>query len=73
MTTVKDKVIESILDQLFTNASGQKASRLLLINEVYSGRDRTNAHDLGGYSRVAVRDILRDALREDGELDHEHN
>ncbi len=58
------QIVDAILDRLFTNGSGEKANRLLLIQESRSGAAKvTDATDLGGYSRTAVRDILRDALR----------
>lgn len=67
MASENDKVIESILDQLFTNGAKVKADRLLLIKEDYSGAaDVSNAQYLGGYSRPAIRDILRDALKQGG-------
>lgn len=61
----EDKIIKSILDQLFTNGAKVKADRLLLIKEDYLGKARVvNARDLGGYSQEAVRDILRAAIRQ---------
>jgi len=66
MANDNDKVIESILDQLFTNGAKVKADRLLLIEEDCPGKARVvNARDLGGYSREAVRDILRAAIRQE--------
>lgn len=63
MSTREDELIKSILDQLFTNGAQQKADRLLLIKEDYSGAAQvSNAQYLGGFSRPAIRDILRDAL-----------
>lgn len=65
MANDNDAVIESILDQLFTNGAKQKADRLLLIQEDYSGAARvSDARYLGGYSRAAIRDILRDAIKQ---------
>ena len=65
-TMNEDKIIESILDRLFTNGAKVKADRLLLIEEDYPGKARVvNARDLGGYSREAVRDILRAAIRQE--------
>lgn len=65
MSEIRDRVIESILDRLFTNGAKVKADRLLLIQEDYPGKARVvHARDLGGYSREAVRDILRDAIKE---------
>lgn len=58
-----EQVVEEILNHLFTNGMKQKADRLLLIQEPHSGAAKvTDATYLGGYSRPAVRDILRDAL-----------
>lgn len=60
---MNEQIVEEILDRLFTNGSKQKATRLLLIQETRSGAARVkDAIDLGGFSRPAVRDILRDAL-----------
>lgn len=60
-----DETVSLILDHLFTNGSQQKGDRLLLIQEDYSGAARVeNAHYLGGYSRLPVRDLLLDALRQ---------
>lgn len=55
--------IEAILDRLFTNGAGEKADRLLLIQESASGDAKiSNAAYLGGYSREAVRRILERAV-----------
>ena len=63
MSTITDDLINSILDQMFTNGAKQRADRLLLIKEDYSGAAQvSNAQYLGGFSRPAIRDILRDAL-----------
>lgn len=54
-----DKLIDDLLDCLFTNGQGQKAHRLLLIQELASGDAQVvNGTDLGGFSRAAVRDVL---------------
>lgn len=58
-----EQIVNDILDQLFTNGGKQKADRLLLIQESHSGAAKvTDASYLGGYSRPAVRDIIKDAL-----------
>jgi hypothetical protein len=67
--TTSDKVIESILNHLFTNGAKQKADRLLLIKELHSGSAKvSDAEYLGGYSREAVRDMLKDALQAEESL-----
>jgi len=63
---IRNELIESILDRLFTNGLKVKADRLLLIKEDYSGAATvSNAEYLGGFSRQAIRDILRDAIRQE--------
>lgn len=54
--------IEKLLDNLFTNGAGEKADRLMLVQDV-PGRARTASSDpgvvdLGGWCRSAVRDVL---------------
>jgi hypothetical protein len=67
--TTSNKTIESILNHLFTNGAKQKADRLLLIKESHSGAAKvSDAEYLGGYSREAVRDILKDALQAEESL-----
>jgi len=65
MNSTIDETVNTILDQLFTGSAKQKADRLLLIQEHHNGAAQvTNARYLGGYSRLPVRDILLDALRQ---------
>jgi hypothetical protein len=53
-------LIETIINHLFTNGFNEKASRLLLIKEKRAGYAKvSNAKDLGGYDRAAVRLILK--------------
>jgi hypothetical protein len=55
--------IEAIIDHLFTNGSGQKASRLVLVKEFRAGYAKvSHGEDLGGYNRAAVRLILQTHL-----------
>ena len=55
--------IDEVLKSLFTNGAGEEADRLLLIKEPHSGAAKvTNATDLGGYSKAAVRSILKGAF-----------
>ena len=55
--------IDEVVKSLFTNGAGEEADRLLLIKEPHSGAAKvSNAKNLGGYSRAAVRSILKDAF-----------
>lgn len=63
MSSTRDEVVTRILDRLFTNSMGQKADRLVLVTEDRSGAAKvSNARDLGGFSRLPLRDILQDAI-----------
>jgi hypothetical protein len=68
MTTSTD-TIELILNHLFTNGAKQKGDRLLLIKESHLGVAKvSDAEYLGGYSREAIRNMLKDALRAEESL-----
>lgn len=54
---VKDgQWIGDLVESLFTNGGGEKATRLVLM-------DDDNGLDLGGLCRAAVRDRILDAIR----------
>ena|ERR1043165_2837081 len=55
--------IDEVLKSLFTNGAGEEADRLLLIKEPHSGAAKVaNAEYLGGYSKAAVRAILKNSF-----------
>lgn len=60
-----NNVIAETLDRLFTNGQGEKADRLLLIQESHLGAAQvTEATYLGGYNRTAVQRIIQDIADE---------
>lgn len=63
-TETETSIADQILRKLFTNGAGQQADRLLLVKDELHRYAATvsNAQYLGGYSRDAVRAILRDVL-----------
>jgi hypothetical protein len=65
MSSTREEAVNAILDKLFVNGMGQRADRMVLVQEDYSGKATvSNAHDLGGWSRLPIRDLLLDALRQ---------
>jgi hypothetical protein len=65
MNSTREEVVNAILDKLFVNGMGQRADRMVLVQEDYSGKAKvSDAHDLGGWSRLPIRDLLLDALRQ---------
>lgn len=52
--------LEKLLDDLFTNGAGEKATRLVLVEDggVRRATMRTEYRDLGGRCRSSVRDVL---------------
>jgi hypothetical protein len=67
------KQLDDLIDFLFTNGFGEKATRLILVRETRSERAKiSGAKDLGGLGRAAVRLRIVTVLGEaEGEVDHE--
>jgi hypothetical protein len=64
MSSTREGTVNAILDKLFVNGMGQRADRMVLVQEDYSGRATvSDARDLGGWGRLPVRDLLLAALQ----------
>jgi len=58
-TTEDTQGVDELVDRLFRNGFGDEADRLLLVREAKSGNAKvTNADDLGGWSKAAVKAML---------------
>jgi hypothetical protein len=65
MNSTREETVNAILDKLFVNGMGQRADRMVLVQEDYPGKAKvSDARDLGGWSRLPIRDLLLDALRQ---------
>lgn len=60
----RKQVAERAAQKMFVNGAGEKADRLVLVQESHSGAAKiTNAKDLGGWSVWPLADTIEAALK----------
>lgn len=59
---MSDEAIKKFVDDLFTSGSGEEADRLVMFNVL--------RRNLGGWSRLAVEELLRKALAKESPRAH---
>lgn len=58
---MNEKKLMEFVDSLFSNGMRPKADRFILVEENHPGSAKVmNARDLGGWSRLPIRDRVRD-------------
>lgn len=60
----ENQTVDELVESLFTTGSNERASRLLLVKEDYTGSAQiAKAQNLGGWGREAIRNRISDFLK----------